>query len=112
MPYSEAEGVFLKLAARQLARARERSRLHASLEQTTMDAISALAAALESRDGTTGEHIKRTQTLAGTVARRLGFAPAEVRVAQYGAMLHDIGKIGIPDSILNKPARLTEEEWA
>ena len=64
-PYSEAEGISLKLVARQLAHARERSRLYASLERTSMEAISALAAARESRDDTTGEHIKRTQTLAG-----------------------------------------------
>ncbi len=110
-PYNEAEGVSLKLVARQFARARERSRLYASLEQTTLDVISALAAALESRDDTTGEHIIRTQNLAGAVVRRLGFAPEDVRVAQYAAVLHDIGKIGIPDAILNKPAELTEEEW-
>jgi len=110
-PYNEAEGISLKLVARQLAHARERSRLYASLERTSMEAISALAAALESRDGTTGEHIMRTQTLAGAVARRLGFTPVEVRTAQYAAVLHDIGKIGIPDSILNKPGKLTQEEW-
>lgn len=110
-PYTEAEGVSLKLVARQLARARERSRLYASLERTTSEAISALAAALESRDDTTGEHIKRTQALAGEVAEEIGLQTEEVRVVKYAAMLHDIGKIGIPDSILNKPGGLTPEEW-
>ncbi len=110
-PYTEAEGISLKLVARQLARARERSRLYASLERTTTGAISALAAALESRDDTTGEHIRRTHVLAGEVAGEIGLAPRQVRVVQYASMLHDIGKIGIPDSILNKPGRLTPEEW-
>lgn len=110
-PYTEAEGVSLKLVARQLARARERSRLYASLEQTTTEAISALAAALESRDDTTGEHIRRTHVLAGEVADGIGLGPRQVRAVQYASMLHDIGKIGIPDSILNKPDRLTPEEW-
>ncbi|QIN77355.1 HD domain-containing protein [Rubrobacter marinus] len=110
-PYTEAEGVSLKLVARQLARARERSRLYASLERTSTEAISALAAALESRDDTTGEHIRRTQALAGEVAEEIGLRPEGIRVVKYAAMLHDIGKIGIPDSILNKPGGLTQEEW-
>ena len=110
-PYTEAEGVSLKLVARQLARARERSRLYASLERTSTEAISALAAALESRDDTTGEHIRRTQALAGEAAGEIGLGPEGVQVVKYAAMLHDIGKIGIPDSILNKPGALTPEEW-
>ena len=110
-PYTEAEGVSLKLVARQLARARERSRLYASLERTTTETISALAAALESRDDTTGEHIKRTQALAGEAAEEIGLGPEQVRVVKYASMLHDIGKIGIPDSILNKRGGLTPEEW-
>ena len=110
-PYTESEGISLKLVARQLARARERSRLYASLERTTTEAISALSAALESRDDTTGEHIKRTQALAVEAAGRMGLRPEGVRVVKYASMLHDIGKIGIPDSILNKPGGLTPEEW-
>ena len=110
-PYTGTEGVSLKLVARQLARARERSRLYASLEKTTLEAISALAAALESRDGTTGEHIKRTRVLVSEVAQMIGLSADETRAAQYAAVLHDIGKIGIPDAVLNKPAKLTGEEW-
>ena len=110
-PYTEAEGVSLKLVGRQLARARERSRLYASLERTITEAISALAAALESRDDTTGEHIRRTEVLAGEAAREIGLGPEQVRVVRYASMLHDVGKIGIPDAILNKPGGLTPEEW-
>ncbi len=110
-PYSESEGGALKLVARQLARARERSQLHAAMERTTLDAILALAAALESRDGTTGEHIRRAQTLAGKVAEALGLGPEEIRRTQYVAVLHDVGKIGIPDAVLNKPGKLDEGEW-
>ena len=111
-PYTENEGVSLKLVARQLARAEERSRLYASLETTTRDAIASLAAALESRDGTTGEHILRAQKLTGEVARALGLDPDTVQTTEYAAILHDVGKIGIPDAILNKPGKLDEREWA
>jgi putative nucleotidyltransferase with HDIG domain len=110
-PYSDSEGGSLKLAARQLARARERSQLYAEMEKTTLDAIMALAVALESRDGTTGEHIRRTQDLAGEVAEELGLGHENVQHTRYVAVLHDIGKIGIPDAILNKPGKLDEDEW-
>ncbi len=109
--YADADATALKLVARQLARARERSRLYASLEEATLDVISALAAALESRDGTTGEHIHRTQDLVEKVATEMGLGGEETRTAQYAAALHDIGKIGIPDAILNKPGKLTDKEW-
>ncbi len=110
-PYTVTEGVSLKLVARQLAHAQERSRLHAALERTSMETILTLAAALESRDRITGDHIERTQLLAEKVAVGLQLAPDDVQAARYVAILHDIGKIGIPDSILNKPGKLSEDEW-
>ncbi|MDQ3637334.1 MAG: HD domain-containing protein, partial [Actinomycetota bacterium] len=110
-PYSVADGVSIKLVARQLAYARERARLHTALEQTTVEAILALSAALESRDRTTGDHIERTQLLAERVAVGLRLTPDEVRATRYTAILHDVGKIGIPDSILNNPGKLNEDEW-
>ena len=111
-PYTVTEGVSLKLVARQLAHAQERSRLHAALEQTNVDAILALSAALESHDRNTGAHIERTQLLAERVAMGLRLSPDTVRTTRYTAILHDVGKIGIPDSILNKPGDLNEGEWA
>ena len=104
-PYTVTEGVSLKLVARQLTRAQERSRLYAALEQTNMEAILALSAALESRDKTTGNHIERVRLLAEKVAVELQLAPDDVRATRYTAILHDVGKIGIPDSILNKSFR-------
>ena len=77
-----------------------------------LDGVFALVAALGSRDGGTGEHLRRTRALAGAAARELGLSPEEVRVTRYAAALHDVGKVGIPDSILDKPGKLTEEEWA
>lgn len=109
--YGESDGATLKLVARQLARARERSQLYAAKDKTTLDAIAALAAALESRDGTTGWHIRRTQRLAEEVAGELGLPPERVRDIRYAAVLHDVGKIGVPDRILNKPGKLDEAEW-
>ena len=109
--FAESEEASLRLVARQLARARERSLLYAAKEKTTLDAILALAATLETRDGTTGEHIKRTQRLASEVAEGLGLPPERVRDTRYAAMLHDVGKIGVPDALLCKPGKLDESEW-
>ncbi len=80
-------------------------------EKTTLDVILALSAALESRDGTTGEHIRRTQSLAEKVARAMGLPPERVKDTRYAAVLHDVGKIGVPDALLSKPGRLDEREW-
>jgi putative nucleotidyltransferase with HDIG domain len=109
--YDDSDVGSLRLVARQLSHARERSGLHIALEQRGLEAIQALSVALESRDGTTGDHIDRTQYLAEAVALDLGLGSEESRAARYAAVLHDIGKIGVPDSILNKPGALSEEEW-
>jgi diguanylate cyclase (GGDEF)-like protein/putative nucleotidyltransferase with HDIG domain len=73
--------------------------------------VHSLAAALEARDGYTGNHSDEVQRLAVAVARKLGLERDEVQLIRTVALLHDIGKIGIPDSILHKPARLEETEW-
>jgi len=109
--FDRSECTSLKLVARQLARSREHSLLYAANEKTTLDAILALSAALETRDGTTGEHIRRTQILAEKVARAMGLPPERVKDTRYAAVLHDVGKIGVPDALLNKPGRLDEHEW-
>lgn len=110
-PYEASDLTSLKLVARQLSFARERGKLYTALEKRDLEAILALSAALESRDGTTGDHINRTQSLAESVALDLGLGEAGARAARYSAILHDIGKIGVPDAILNKPGALDEEEW-
>lgn len=109
--YEESDLTSLRLVARQLSYARERGRLYGALEQRDLEVIQTLSAALESRDGTTGEHIGRTQRLVEAVALELGLEPEAARVARYAAVLHDIGKIGVPDAVLNKPGPLTDEEW-
>ena len=73
--------------------------------------VRSLAAALEARDGYTGEHSDAVHALSVAVARRLGLYPREVAEVETVALLHDVGKIGIPDQILHKPGPLTPEEW-
>jgi putative nucleotidyltransferase with HDIG domain len=82
-----------------------------SLENAYRATLNALTAALETRDLETHGHSKRVVTFSLRLGRELGLDRDELRSLEFGAMLHDIGKIGVPDAILRKPAKLTEEEW-
>ncbi|HEX5723949.1 MAG TPA: HD domain-containing phosphohydrolase [Longimicrobiaceae bacterium] len=82
------------------------------IETLLVDALRSLAAAIETRDGYTGGHVERVARYAAATGRELGLSAAELRALWVGALLHDVGKIGVPDHILNKPASLTPEEYA
>ncbi len=73
-------------------------------------AVSALTSALSFRDPETAEHCRRVADLCTCVAKEL-MSPSESYVLEMAALLHDIGKIGIPDSVLSKPGRLNSQEW-
>lgn len=75
------------------------------------DTILGLLAALQAKDPYTAEHSTRVEVYARKLAQRLGLAGAPTRDIRVGAILHDVGKIAIPDAILNKPGRLTVEEF-
>jgi HD-GYP domain-containing protein (c-di-GMP phosphodiesterase class II) len=74
------------------------------------DALRALVAAVEARDGYTHGHSARVAAMAVRMGQQMGLRPEILRRLAQGALLHDIGKIGVPDEILNKPGRLTEPE--
>lgn len=67
--------------------------------------------AVEEKDGYTAEHCRRIQDLSDRIGRQLQLPPVRLDVLLYGSYLHDLGKVGVPDSILNKPESLTPEEW-
>ncbi|MCW5874174.1 MAG: HD domain-containing protein [Anaerolineales bacterium] len=69
------------------------------------------ARALELRDQETEGHTQRVTRLAVELAARLGYNDSEITDVRRGALLHDIGKMGVPDAILNKPGKLNESEW-
>jgi putative nucleotidyltransferase with HDIG domain len=75
------------------------------------DTIAALSRSMEAKDYYTGGHTERVADIAVALARRLGYTGEELEAIEIGALLHDIGKIGIPEHILNKPAPLDPEEW-
>ncbi|HEX6135240.1 MAG TPA: HD domain-containing phosphohydrolase [Longimicrobiales bacterium] len=89
-------------------RVRERTQ---ELEQARLDILERLALAAEFRDDATGEHTRRVGGVAQLIAQELGLAGSDADTIGRAAMLHDIGKIGIPDSILLKPQPLSPAEF-
>jgi putative nucleotidyltransferase with HDIG domain len=80
--------------------------------ETNYDAtLEALVASLDAREHETFSHSFRVRAYASYLAREIGYSPTHLRQLEHGALLHDIGKIAIRDSILLKPGRLTPEEW-
>jgi response regulator RpfG family c-di-GMP phosphodiesterase len=73
--------------------------------------LDAMVSAIESRDCETKHHCRRVQSHAVLLGRRLGLTPEQLVDISYGALLHDVGKIGVPDSILLKPGKLSDEDW-
>jgi hypothetical protein len=82
-----------------------------SLRRAHKDTIAALSRSMEAKDLYTGGHTERVAAVAVGIARRLGFREEDLEAIEIGALLHDIGKIGIPEHVLLKPGRLTNEEW-
>jgi HD-GYP domain-containing protein (c-di-GMP phosphodiesterase class II) len=82
-----------------------------SLRRAHKDTIAALSRSMEAKDLYTGGHTERVASVAVGIARRLGFRDDELDAIEIGALLHDIGKIGIPENVLRKPGRLDESEW-
>jgi diguanylate cyclase (GGDEF)-like protein/putative nucleotidyltransferase with HDIG domain len=73
--------------------------------------IEALALAIEAKDHTTHKHLQRVRVYAIEIAKELGFSAEEIEALCAAALLHDIGKLAVPEHIINKPGRLTPEEF-
>jgi diguanylate cyclase (GGDEF)-like protein/putative nucleotidyltransferase with HDIG domain len=93
------------------ARFRAEQRRAEQLAELHLATIEALARAIDAKDGTAENHIRRVQIYATAVARELGMSEVEVQAVKTGALLHDIGKLAVPDHILAKPGPLTPEEY-
>lgn len=100
----------IEMTAAQAALAIENSRLYNDLYRSYLDTVSALANAIEFRDPYTRGHTDRVKVLAQAIASKMGWGVERLFDLWMGCTLHDIGKIGVPDSILNKPGPLTPDE--
>lgn len=112
---TEAEMYRMRTEAEQEARERAEAEVRqrtADLEAAQLEVVNRLALASEYRDDNTGVHIERVGQMAGRIARALGWLEADAQLITTAARLHDVGKIGVPDSILLKPGALTASELA
>ena len=107
----QLRAVNAQLETRVMQRTRELERINLDLQEAQTEALEKLAQAAEFRDDDTGDHIRRVGNCAELLALKLGFSARDASLVGRAAPLHDIGKIAIPDSILLKPGKLTNEEF-
>jgi response regulator RpfG family c-di-GMP phosphodiesterase len=105
---------FLHVLARMICEQLERDRVAARTRQLEMEAagVRALMAAVHARDRYTAAHSRTVVSLAARVAQELGCGDDDVRTTELVALLHDLGKLRMPDEILHSPCPLTDEQWA
>ena len=111
MAVHEVESQTLALFQELLERTEEVSSYQAELKQAQLEVIARLARAGEQRDDDTGQHTQRVAVTSALLGSGLGLSDEEVEILLRAAPLHDVGKIGVPDSILLKPAKLSPEEF-
>ena len=102
----------LALIGNQAGAAVDRARLVAALERFFIDTIQAMVATIDAKDGYTHRHSERVAAAAVAIGRELGMDDDALETVRLSGLLHDIGKIGVPESILSKPTALTEREFA
>ena len=95
---------YFERVAEQTREAAELSRLH-------LATVEALATAIDAKDQTTHFHVRRVQVYCALTGELLGLSPGEIKALKAGALLHDVGKLAVPDHILNKPGQLSEAEF-
>ena len=101
----------LQCVLRQTAMAAENDRLMVALNQMIIEVCCSFALAIESRDAYTGGHVQRVTAYGILLAKHIGLDARQQSILRLGGLLHDIGKVAIPDAVLNKPGKLTDEEF-
>lgn len=109
--YAAEQEDYLKILATDAAICIKNMRLYEEVERSYNEIILALAQAIEAKDPYTHGHVARVRTHACRLAKALNLPPDEVELISKAAILHDVGKISIPDGILMKPGSLTAEEF-
>ncbi|UCD25761.1 MAG: HD domain-containing protein [Gemmatimonadota bacterium] len=110
--YDEDDLIQARQLADQVAVALSNTRLVEELEELKIGALTALARTIDAKSPWTAGHSERVTKLALKVAEQMAISEEELEMLNRGGLLHDIGKLGIPPEVLDKPARLTEEEFA
>jgi putative two-component system response regulator len=106
-----AAGTIGMIAANYSVAFLERNAFERQLRESQLELIQRLANAIESRDVETGEHIQRIGARCERLALAIGWSAPQAEMLRHASIMHDVGKIGIPDSVLLKPGGLSPEEW-
>ncbi|MDP2790434.1 MAG: two-component system response regulator [Rectinemataceae bacterium] len=110
--YNDLLGTYRQeLESEVAARTAELTRAFEKIKSASLETIYRLSMASEFKDEDTGVHIKRMSLYSAAIARQMGLDGGVIETILYAAPMHDLGKIGIPDSILTKPAKLDPLEW-
>lgn len=110
-PMNENQKKLIALFAQNVQVAYENVQLQHEVEDTQREIVYRLSEAVEHRSVETGNHVRRIAFICYELARSYGLSEEDAERVMFAAPLHDVGKIGIPDTILNKPAHLNEQEW-
>ena len=110
--YARDTAAVLATVASQVATALRHAETFNELERSYLQTVTALAAALEAKDKCTADHADSIAKMALAVGDHIGLSEQDLRQLQYAALLHDVGKIGIPRQILEKPGKLSDAEFA
>ena len=108
---SELDKELIRIFATNIMVAYDNIFLNKEIEDTQKEIITTLGEVVESRSRETGSHVKRVGAFSALIASKIGLNPSEVELLRSASPMHDIGKIGIPEAIINKPAKLTTEEF-
>ena len=109
---TETQRHLIEIFSQNVQLAYENVQLQSEIEATQQELVFRLSEALEQRSTETGNHVKRVSLICNVLALGYGLSKREAELVRLASPLHDVGKVGIPDAILNKPAKLSEEEWA
>jgi diguanylate cyclase (GGDEF)-like protein len=116
--FDEQDVAMMRTVAAQIAPSLQIATLHVDLKhsfdelkEAHLEAILRLAYAAEARDPYTGRHLHRIKAFSGALAKEMGLEGEDLEQLGYGAVVHDLGKLRIPDSILIKAGELTDDEW-
>lgn len=110
-PFSPDKLRLVRTIGEQTASALYRVELFVQLEESFLKTVLALANAVEAKDTYTADHAQRLAIMSLAIGREMGMTEQDLESLRYGAILHDIGKIEIPDAILQKPSHLDPAEW-
>ncbi|MFO7914597.1 MAG: response regulator [Candidatus Krumholzibacteriales bacterium] len=109
--YSVNDLEMFRLLCHSAANALENARLYTELQNTYLSTIRVLVSTIEAKDPYTSGHTDRVANYSSALAHKMGMDKKEVETIEFGAALHDIGKLGVYENILNKSGALTEKEW-